>query len=77
MPVADSSAFAFFSSSLDRALDEHHQGLMRGGEPGTLPREPFRPALGVCWGDIQWHDPASRLEVGVTLRKSGLRQPPV
>ena len=37
-----------------------HQGLMRGGEPGTLPREPFRPALGVCWGDIQWHDPASR-----------------
>ena len=36
-----------------------HQGLMRGGEPGTLPGEPFRPALGVCWADIQWHDPAT------------------
>ena len=36
-----------------------HQGLMRGGEPGTLPGEPFRPALGVCWADIQWHDRAT------------------
>ena len=33
-----------------------HQALMRGGEPGTLPGEPFRPALGVCWGDFTWHD---------------------
>ena len=37
-----------------------HQGLMRGGEPGTLPGEPFRPALGVCWSDIRWTDPATR-----------------
>ena len=36
-----------------------HQGLMRGGEPGTLPGEPFRPALGVCWADFQWLNQAS------------------
>jgi hypothetical protein len=33
---------------------------MRGGEPGTLPGEPFRPALGVCWSGIRWTDPATR-----------------
>ena len=36
-----------------------HQGLLRGGEPGTLPGEPFRPAHGVCWGDFTWHDIAT------------------
>ena len=36
-----------------------HQAFMRGGEAGTLPGEPFRPALGVCWGDFTWHDHAT------------------
>ena len=52
-------------------LKTMHQGLMRGGEPGTLPREPFRPAVGVCWGDLQWHDPATRALLTVTLPSTG------
>ena len=37
-----------------------HQALMRGGEPGRVPRQPFRPALGICWRHLTWLDPATR-----------------
>ena len=36
------------------------QCLMRGGEAGTLPRQPFRPATGLCWAHFIWKDPATR-----------------
>ena len=36
-----------------------HQCLMRGGEPGRLPGQPFRPALGLCWSHFVWINPTS------------------
>ena len=41
-------------------MQASHQALMRGGEPGRVPRQPFRPALGICWKHLTWLDPASR-----------------
>ena len=33
------------------------QCLLRGGELGTLPNQPFRPALDISWDDLVWDDP--------------------
>jgi len=33
------------------------QCLLRGCEVGTLPNQPFRPALGITWADLIWDDP--------------------
>ena len=59
----DSTAFDVKSPGWPTAryalLRTLHQGLMRGCEPGTLPGEPFRPALGVSWADFQWLDRAT------------------
>ena len=69
--AAESSGFDVRSPGWPTAryalLRAMHQGLMRGGEPGTLPGEPFRPALGVCWGDFTWHDH----ETGDLLMRDG------
>ena len=49
-----------------------HQCLMRGGEPGRLPGDTFRPALGICWSHIVWLDPASQLFATVRDKVTGL-----
>ena len=48
-----------------------HQCLMRGGEPGRLPRGPFRPALGLCWSHFIWHAPASTATATVRIKETG------
>ena len=50
-----------------------HQCLLRGGEPGRLPREPFRPALGLCWIHFVWLDPTSMGFATTRDRVTGLR----
>ena len=49
-----------------------HQCLLRGGEPGALPRDTFRPALGLCWIHIVWLDPTSLQHATARDRFSGL-----
>ena len=49
-----------------------HQCLLRGGEPGRLPRDKFRPALGICWIHIVWLDPASQRYATVRDKVTGL-----
>ena len=44
-----------------------HQALMRGGEPGRTPRQPFRPALGICWRHLVWLDPATLMPATVRV----------
>ena len=34
-----------------------HQCLMRGGEAGTLPGQPWRPLYGICLADVRWRGP--------------------
>ena len=48
-------------------LQTMHQALMRGGEPGRVPRQPFRPALGLCWQHFVWLDPATLLPATVRV----------
>ena len=49
-----------------------HQCLMRGGEPGALPRDEFRPALGLCWIHFVWLDPTSLRHATARDKFSGL-----
>ena len=49
-----------------------HQCLLRGGEPGRLSRDKFRPALGICWIHIVWLDPASQRYATVRDKVTGL-----
>ena len=48
-----------------------HQCLMRGGEPGRLPRGAFRPALGLCWCHFVWLAPASTAYATVRVKETG------
>ena len=48
-----------------------HQCLMRGGEPGTLPKDPFRPALGICWSHLVWLNETTLQFDTVQDRRSG------
>lgn len=48
-----------------------HQCLMRGGEPGRLPRGAFRPALGLCWCHFVWLAPASTALATVRVKETG------
>ena len=40
-------------------MQSAHQALMRGGEPGRVSRQPFRPAWGICWKHLTWLDPST------------------
>ena len=48
-----------------------HQCLLRGGEPGRLAREPFRPALGLCWSHFVWMDPLTDRRATVRDKVTG------
>ena len=48
-----------------------HQASLRGGEPGTTKGQPWRPALGVCIGDVQTLDPATRTALTIAHPHSG------
>ena len=45
--------------------------MWRGGEPGVVDGQPWRPALGVCMGDVQWRDPASGWSLTVAHPRTG------
>ena len=48
-----------------------HQCLLRGGEPGRVAREPFRPALGLCWSHFVWIDPLTNHAATVRDKVTG------
>ena len=50
-----------------------HQCLLRGGEPGRLARDVFRPALGICWAHLVWLDEATMRFATVLNRDTGQR----
>ena len=70
--AAGSCAFDVLSSGWPTArwalLLCMHQCLLRGGEPGRIDKEPFRPALGLCWTHIKWLDEATLKPATVLVR---------